>query len=120
MARCSLSDPDDVASYLAYALAGIEAAEPARITGSRWAIEECFQAAKNECGLDEYEVSRYSGRYRHIAPGRPHHSCRPDLRRGRGPRRRTSPRPACRDGDSVPAELPCRTPSPVRTDVCTP
>ncbi|SEE72873.1 hypothetical protein SAMN05216532_8592 [Streptomyces sp. 2231.1] len=32
----------------------------------RWAIEECFQAAKNECGLDEYEVRRYTGWYRHI------------------------------------------------------
>ncbi|MGW7824907.1 IS701 family transposase, partial [Streptomyces puniciscabiei] len=28
--------------------------------------EECFQAAKNECGLDEYEVRRYVGWYRHI------------------------------------------------------
>jgi SRSO17 transposase len=34
--------------------------------GARWAIEECFQAAKNECGLDEYEVRRYPGWYRHI------------------------------------------------------
>ncbi|MFF5728362.1 transposase [[Kitasatospora] papulosa] len=40
--------------------------ELARIAGSRWAIEECFQAAKNECGLDEYEVRRYPGWYRHI------------------------------------------------------
>lgn len=44
----------------------VELAGPARIAGSRWAIEECFQAAKNECGLDEYEVRRYIGWYRHI------------------------------------------------------
>ncbi|MFB7454977.1 IS701 family transposase, partial [Streptomyces sp. NPDC056194] len=31
-----------------------------------WKIEECFQSAKNECGLDEYEVRRYVGWYRHI------------------------------------------------------
>jgi hypothetical protein len=37
-----------------------------RVVGSRWAIEECFQAAKNECGLDEYEVRRYPGWCRHI------------------------------------------------------
>jgi invasion protein IalB len=30
------------------------------------ATEECFQAAKNGCGLDEYEVRRYIGWYRHI------------------------------------------------------
>lgn len=31
-----------------------------------WHTEECFQAAKNECGLDQYEVRRYVGWYRHI------------------------------------------------------
>jgi hypothetical protein len=66
MARRSLSDPGELAYYLAYAPVGIELAELARIAGSRWAIEECFQAAKNECGLDEYEVRRYIGWYRHV------------------------------------------------------
>jgi hypothetical protein len=37
-----------------------------RVAGRRWAIEECFQAAKNECGLDQYEVRRYIGWTRHI------------------------------------------------------
>ena len=41
-------------------------AELVRVAGSRWAIEEAFQAAKNECGLDQYEVRRYPGWYRHI------------------------------------------------------
>ncbi|MDQ0957318.1 SRSO17 transposase [Streptomyces sp. B4I13] len=40
--------------------------ELVRVAGTRWAIEECFQAAKNECGLDQYEVRRYVGWYRHI------------------------------------------------------
>ncbi|MFJ4342880.1 IS701 family transposase [Streptomyces sp. NPDC088915] len=66
MARRSISDPGEIAYYLAYAPVGAEIAELARITGSRWAIEECFQAAKNECGLDQYEVRRYTGWYRHI------------------------------------------------------
>jgi SRSO17 transposase len=66
MARRSLSDPSEVAYYLAHAPVGVELPELARIAGSRWAIEECFQAAKNECGLDEYEVRRYPGWYRHI------------------------------------------------------
>ncbi|MEW2426317.1 hypothetical protein AB0911_38425 [Streptomyces nigra] len=66
MARRSLSDPADLAYYLAYAPVGSEIADLARVAGSRWAIEECFQAAKNECGLDEYEVRRYVGWYRHI------------------------------------------------------
>lgn len=66
MARRSLSDPADLAYYLAYAPVGIELCELAHIAGSRWAIEECFQAANNECSLDEYEVRRYVGWYRHI------------------------------------------------------
>ncbi|MGX1152651.1 SRSO17 transposase [Streptomyces albogriseolus] len=45
---------------------GTEVSELAQIAGSRWAIEECFQTAKNECGLDQYEVRRYPGWYRHI------------------------------------------------------
>lgn len=67
MARRSLSDPSEIAYYLAYASVEVELAGLVRVVSSRWAIEECFQAAKNECGLDEYEVRRYIGWYRHIS-----------------------------------------------------
>ncbi|MFC5639724.1 transposase, partial [Streptomyces bullii] len=67
LARRSLARLEEVAYYLAYAPAGTAVPELARIAGSRWAIEECFQSAKNECGLDQYEVRRYPGWYRHIA-----------------------------------------------------
>ncbi|WUN20918.1 IS701 family transposase [Streptomyces phaeochromogenes] len=66
LARRSIKRPDEVAYYLAYGPTAVTVAELVRIAGSRWAIEECFQAAKNECGLDEYEVRRYVGWYRHI------------------------------------------------------
>jgi SRSO17 transposase len=66
LARRSLSDPEEIAYYLAYASVEVDVPELVRIAGSRWAIEECFQAAKNECGLDEYEVRRYVGWYRHV------------------------------------------------------
>ena len=36
-----------------------------RVAGARWAVEECFQAAKNETGLDHYQVRRYDAWYRH-------------------------------------------------------
>ena len=44
-----------------------------RIAGMRWAIEECFQTAKNEVGLDQYQVRRYDAWYRprHPRPTRP-------------------------------------------------
>ncbi|WP_441296816.1 IS701 family transposase [Allokutzneria sp. A3M-2-11 16] len=37
-----------------------------RVAGTRGAIEECFRAAKNEVGLDHYQVRKYSAWYRHI------------------------------------------------------
>ncbi|MFD7169922.1 hypothetical protein [Streptomyces violascens] len=66
LARRSLRRPDEIAYYLGYAPLDVDADELVRVAGFRWAIEECFQAAKNECGLDEYEVRRYVGWYRHI------------------------------------------------------
>jgi SRSO17 transposase len=36
------------------------------VAGMRWAIEESFEAAKGEVGLDQYEVRRWVGWYRHI------------------------------------------------------
>jgi SRSO17 transposase len=37
-----------------------------RVAGTRWAVEEGFQQAKTEVGLDHYEVRRWPGWYRHI------------------------------------------------------
>ena len=38
-----------------------------RVAGTRWAVEEGFQQAKTEVGLDHYEVRRWPGWYRHIS-----------------------------------------------------
>jgi len=32
----------------------------------RWAIEDCFQTAKTDVGLNQYQVRRYDDWYRHI------------------------------------------------------
>jgi SRSO17 transposase len=37
-----------------------------RVAGSRWAVEECFQAAKDQVGLDHYQVRRWDAWYRHV------------------------------------------------------
>jgi SRSO17 transposase len=66
LARRSLADPSDIAYYLAAAPAKTPLRELARVAGVRWAIEETFQTAKNEVGLDHYQVRRYPGWYRHI------------------------------------------------------
>jgi SRSO17 transposase len=38
-----------------------------RVAGVRWAVEECFQAAKGQVGLDHYQVRRFAAWYRHVS-----------------------------------------------------
>nr|WP_079149874.1 IS701 family transposase [Streptomyces agglomeratus] len=66
LARRSISNPSEIAYFLASAPLDATLTDLARIAGCRWRIEECFQSAKNECGLDEYEVRRHTSWYRHI------------------------------------------------------
>jgi SRSO17 transposase len=40
--------------------------ELVRVIGARWPVEECFEAAKSEAGLDNYQVRLYHAWYRHI------------------------------------------------------
>jgi len=55
----------ELACYLCAAPAGTEDEELIRVAGARWAVGECFQSAKNETGLDHYQVRRYDAWYRH-------------------------------------------------------
>ena len=66
LARRSVSDPTELAYYICFGPADTELPELVRIAGTRWAIEEAFQTAKNETGLDHYQVRRYEAWYRHI------------------------------------------------------
>jgi len=66
LARRSLADPDDRAYYVCYGPAATTLAEPVRVAGARWAIEEGLEAAKGEVGLDHYEVRHWAGWYRHV------------------------------------------------------
>uniref|UniRef100_UPI0038B24312 IS701 family transposase n=1 Tax=Nonomuraea antri TaxID=2730852 RepID=UPI0038B24312 len=56
----------EIAYYLCHGPAGTGIDELIRIAAARWAIEECFQAAKNETGLDHYQVRRFDAWHRHI------------------------------------------------------
>jgi SRSO17 transposase len=66
LARRSLTDPTDLAYYLCHGPAHTPLRELVRVAGARWAIEESFQTAKGEVGLDQYQVRRYDAWYRHI------------------------------------------------------
>ena len=63
--RRSVSDPTEIAYYRAFAPEATTVAALARVAGRRWTIEESFQRAK-AIGLDQYEVRRWEGWYRHI------------------------------------------------------
>jgi SRSO17 transposase len=56
----------ELAFYVCFAPASTSLVGLVRVAGSRWAIEDGFQQAKNEVGLDQYEVRRWPGWYRHI------------------------------------------------------
>jgi SRSO17 transposase len=64
--RRSIEKPEELAYYLCMAPAGIAVKELVKAAGQRWNIECCFEAAKQETGLDEYEVRSWHGWYRHI------------------------------------------------------
>jgi SRSO17 transposase len=66
LVRRSVADPTDLAYYVCFGPAGTPLTELVRVAGSRWAIEESFETAKGEVGLDHYEVRRWPGWYRHI------------------------------------------------------
>ena len=64
--RRSPATPDDLAYHLTHAPEGTTLAELVRVAGMRWTIEGCFEAAKGEVGLDEYEVRSWTGWHRHV------------------------------------------------------
>jgi SRSO17 transposase len=65
LARRRLSD-GELAYYACFGPARITLAELVRVAGIRWAVEECFQAAKGQVGLDHYQVRRFDAWYRHV------------------------------------------------------
>jgi SRSO17 transposase len=66
LARRSVSDPTKLAYYRVYGPAETPVTEMVRVAGRRWTIEEGFEQAKGEVGLDQYEVRRYDAWYRYI------------------------------------------------------
>jgi len=65
LARRSIST-GEIAYYRCFGARGTRLRDLVRVAGARWAIEESFQTAKNEVGLDQYQVRRYDAWYAHI------------------------------------------------------
>jgi SRSO17 transposase len=56
----------ELAYYLCWSPRAASLADLVRVAGARWAVEECFQAAKNETALDHYQVRKHAAWYRHV------------------------------------------------------
>jgi len=67
LVRRSLGEKLEHAYYLCYSpIPKATLATLVRVAGQRWQIEQCFETAKGECGLDHYEVRHWKGWQRHI------------------------------------------------------
>jgi SRSO17 transposase len=66
LARRSISGPAEIAYYACYGPRRSSVADLAWTAGSRWHVEECFQQAKGEAGLDHYQVRSWRAWYAHI------------------------------------------------------
>jgi SRSO17 transposase len=64
--RRKINKPIEFTFYLTFAPVATTLAELVRVAGMRWTIEICFETAKGEVGLDEYEVRSWTGWHRHI------------------------------------------------------
>jgi SRSO17 transposase len=66
LVRRSVSDPREQRAYVVFAPQATTLEEVVGVAGTRWVIEQLFEAAKGEVGLDHYEVRSWTGWYRHM------------------------------------------------------
>lgn len=66
LARRRISKPDEIAYYFVFGPADVPLEQVVQVAGTRWQVEQAFELAKQEVGLDEYEVRHWTGWYRHI------------------------------------------------------
>ncbi len=65
LVRRSLSDPTELTAYVVFAPQATVLETMVQVAGRRWTVAQCFEEAKGEVGLDQYEVRRWTGWYRH-------------------------------------------------------
>jgi SRSO17 transposase len=67
LVRRKRSKSAEKAYYLVFAPPGAALAELAAVAGLRWAVEECFERAKSDLGLDHCEARSWHGWLRHMS-----------------------------------------------------
>jgi len=66
LARRSMSNSAEISYYLADAPVDTPLLILAKVASSRYTIEQCFEEAKDDVGMDHYEVRQWPSWYRHI------------------------------------------------------
>src|SRR5262249_23007984 len=66
LARRSVSQPEEVAYYLALAPDLLPLQQLAQVASTRYTVEQCIEEAKGETGFDHYAVRLWPSWYRHI------------------------------------------------------
>jgi SRSO17 transposase len=61
---CPRPSPREMVCLLCAGPAGLPLVALVRVAGSRWRVEEAFQAGKGLCGLDQHQVRRWRSWYR--------------------------------------------------------
>lgn len=108
LVRRKINKPEELAFYVVFAPRNTKLAEMVRVAGTRWAIEESFQSAKGEVGLDHYEVRSWHGWYRHITLAMLAHAYLTVMRahalQGAGRKKRGAPEKEARRRGTDPAD----------------
>jgi SRSO17 transposase len=67
LVRRTLGQQAELKYHRSNAPAEVPLAKLAQVRGGHWSVEQSFQAAKGECGLDEYETRGWVGWHHHTA-----------------------------------------------------
>lgn len=67
LVRRSIADADDLAFFSTWCPKGTPIEKLVAVEGCRWAIEDSFETAKNELGLDHNETRSWHGWHRHVS-----------------------------------------------------
>ena len=64
--RRTLGEAPDYSYFISNAPASARLKTLVWLSGLRWAIEQCFEEAKSELGMDHYEVRKFTGWHHHM------------------------------------------------------
>jgi SRSO17 transposase len=94
LARRSVSDPTEMAYYLAWAPPDTTLPTLARIAATRYTVEQCIEEAKGEVGFDQYEVRFWPSWHRHITLVMMAHAWLASLQSAEAPKRGRESKPS--------------------------